>query len=221
MHVQMSTSVDAATVESARYALIRRLSYVFRHHLVVNLQPLGMICQVLRHRLGATSVAVSSIRESIEQVERLVGSSIQASDDVMLWLTADARLKVALGVAVGECVSNLRSSLSFRGFVIRYEESPLTFPVGQTAVREVLTAALIASTDHANGLSELVVNVAVVSDTVEISIQTRRGDQESCGEQDAYRLIEWDDVAVLAASHRYQFLKVSNEFSKIQLSAAA
>ena len=39
--------------EAARYALLRRLASSMRHHLVVNLQPIGMIYEVMDRRLRA------------------------------------------------------------------------------------------------------------------------------------------------------------------------
>ncbi|NNU44225.1 hypothetical protein [Ramlibacter montanisoli] len=42
-----------AEAEAARYALLRRLAPSFRHHLVVNLQPIGMIYEVMERRLRA------------------------------------------------------------------------------------------------------------------------------------------------------------------------
>ena len=217
MHVQILPSVDASKVESARYALIRRLGFVFRHHLVVNLQPLGMVCQVIRHRLGATPVDISTVHESVDQVERLVLTSIDACSDVVSWLTADAQSTITLDMAVRECLSNVRSSFSFRGFVIRYEETALDIPVSQVAVREVLTAALIAATDHAKGLSEMRVSVLVVADTAEIAIQTHPGVHASSAEQDAYRLLEWDDVQMLAMFHGLEFSHSSDGSLKIRI----
>ena len=43
----------AARADAARYALLRRLAPSIRHHLVVNLQPIGMIYEVLDRRLRA------------------------------------------------------------------------------------------------------------------------------------------------------------------------
>lgn len=217
MGIEVSQTVDASHVESARYALIRRLGFVFRHHLVVNLQPLNMVCQVMRHRLGATPLDICTVRDSVDQVERLVRHSIASSSDVVSWLTPDPQVQVALGTVVAECLSNVRSSFSFRGFAILYEEAPWDVPVSQVAVREVLTAALIAAADHAKGWSELVIGVAAGPDAAEISIATRQGSQASHGEQDAYRLLDWDDVQVLARSHGLQFLQASPELVKIRV----
>lgn len=221
MSVSTSPCEQASKLESARYAVIRRLGYVFRHHLVLNLQPLNMVCQVMHHRLSAVPVDIAAMRESVDQVERLVGASMDSCSEVVSWLTADARATVALRVAIGECLSSVRSSFSFRGFVIRYEESYSDLPISQVAVREVLMAALITATDHAKGLSEIVVAVLPVSDGAEVAIQMRRGANESQGEQNAYRLLDWDDVQALANYHGLGFLHTSSGLVKIRISRAS
>lgn len=210
-------SVDASTVESTRYALIRRLAYVFRHHLVVNLQPLGMISQLMHHRLNATPLDISAMRDSVDQVNRLARKSIDSCLDVVSWLTADPHVSVSVRDAVSECLANVRSSFSFRGFVIRYEETSLEALVSQVALREVLTATLIAVTDHAKGLGEIVISVRTVSNGMAIAIQMRSSAHESSAEQDAYRLLAWDDVQILASFHGMQFAHVSDEHVQIRV----
>ena len=40
-------SVATPAAEAARYALLRRLAPSMRHHLVVNLQPIGMVHEII------------------------------------------------------------------------------------------------------------------------------------------------------------------------------
>lgn len=203
--------MDESKVESTRYALIRRLGYVFRHHLVVNLQPLSMVCQVMHHRLNATQLDIPAMRDSVDQVNRLVRTSIDSSLDVVAWLTANPHAAVVISDAVGECIANVRSSFSFRGFVIRYEEATLDTLVSQVALREVLTAALIAIADHADGLDEIFISVQpTVSNEMDIALQLRNGANVSSAEEGAYRVLNWDDVQTLADFHGLHFTKVSD-----------
>ncbi len=217
MNAHTSRLVDAAKVESARYALIRRLGFVFRHHLVVNLQPLNMVCQVLHHRLGAETLEVLALHDSVAQITRLVRTSIDSCSDVVSWITADPQLTTAVSVGVGECLDNVRSSFSFRGFAIHCEESRLGTQVRQVAIREVLTAALFAVADHANGLDEMIVTTTPMADAIEIVIQLRRGVNTSSAEQDAYRLIGWDDVQALADFHSLQLSRHGDELVKMRM----
>lgn len=221
MNELAAPSVNLALVESARYALMRRLGYVFRHHLVVNLQPLSMTCQVMRHRLNGLPIEVSSLHESVDQVERLVRSSIESCSDVISWITAKGESKVSLSDALGECLANIRSSFSFRGFVIHYEDPHLDAPVDLVTLREVLTAALIATADHAQGLNELAVSVSDDAGVFEITLGARVGSGESVGEQNPYRLLTWDDVQSLATFHGVQLLRLHNGFMRIRMPHAS
>ena len=207
MNAKTISCVDIAVVESARYALMRRLGYVFRHHLVLNLQPLSMTCQVMRHRLNSVPIEIAPLNESVNQVERLVRSSIESCSEVISWLTANGDTKVALSESLGECLANIRSSLSFRGFVICYEDPHSASPIDPVALREVITAALIAIADHAHGLNEIVVTVLDEHGVVEITLGTRAGTGASVGEQNAYRLLTWNDVENLASFHGMQVLR--------------
>ena len=220
MNAQLSPLAEQSKVEAARYALIRRLGFVFRHQLVGALQPLNMICHLMQRRLSVTPLDVASMRDSVNQVTRLVRTSIDASLDVVSWLTPDLHATIGIGEAIGECLSYLRSSLSFRGFVIRHEESKLTNPVSPIALREVLSAALLATADHAKGMNEIVVHVVAESNGVEIAIEIRPGLTASSAEHDAYRLIEWDDVQVLAASHGLDFSRLGDGLVKIRIAAS-
>lgn len=215
MNVQLSPTVDASRLESTRYALIRRLGGVFGHQLVVNLQPLSIIFQVMEHRLSATPPNMDAIRENVEHARRLLRDSVDSCQDVLSWLAADEQTFVSASVVVGECISKLRSSLSFRSFAIQYGQSSLDIPVRQVAVREVLTAALIALSDQAKGLDEIVVTLLGLPNAVEIAIQLRKGANESSAEKNAYRVLKWSDVQLLATTHGVQFCRDSDELIKI------
>lgn len=214
-------AVDMAAVESARYALVRRLGHVFRHHLVVNLQPLGMACQVMRFRLNAAPVDVAAIGETVEQVQRLVRASIESSGDVVAWLNGAGPTDATLGSTVNECLANVRSSLSFRGFVIRYDDAPANGPVSHVALREVLTAALIAITDHAQGKTDIAVKVTSEADAAIVALTVRAGPGESSAEQNAYRLMSLGDVESLASFHGLRLLHDSSGSVRIRIAHAS
>lgn len=201
------SSADTAGVESARYALMRRLGFVFRHHMVVNLQPLSMTCQVMRYRLNGIPIDTSSLHESVDQVERLVRSSIDSCNEVISWLTAKVEPALPFSEALRECLANVRSSFSFRGFVIRYEDTQISSRVDPVALREVVIAALISVADHAQGLNEIMVAVFDDHAFVEINIGARAGTGTSVGEQNAYRLLTGEDVQSLATCHGLEFYR--------------
>jgi len=55
-------------VEVARYALTRRLVPVLRHHLVVHLQPTGMLCEAAESKLGAAPLDQDSLRDTVTRI---------------------------------------------------------------------------------------------------------------------------------------------------------
>jgi hypothetical protein len=56
------------SAEAARYALLRRLAPSMRHHLVVNLQPIGMIYEVMERRLRADPPDLHEVHESAQKI---------------------------------------------------------------------------------------------------------------------------------------------------------
>ncbi len=122
---------------------------------------------------------------------------------------------------MGECLANIRSSFSFRGFVIRYEDAHLASPIDSVALREVLTAALITIADHAQGLSDIEVTVLDQAGVAEITLEARAGSGASVGEQNAYRLLTWDDVQSLATFHGLQFLHIQNSVVRMRIAHAS
>ena len=109
----------ALHVEAARYALLRRLTFAMRHHLVVNLQPIGMITEVMERRLKAAQPDLVQVQQSMERINGFSKAAVQSCLDVVSWLAPDSRAGIALGAGIAECLALLRSNLSFRGFTVR------------------------------------------------------------------------------------------------------
>ena len=142
---------QASAVEAARYALTRRLVPILRHHLVVHLQPIGLICQVLERKLATGETAIAPVREGLPKIEDLTRRAIASSLDVVAWLAPNTEASTPLGAGVLDCLTMLRSNFTFRGFDVHNEVGDAQLPVPQAALREVLTAALIAATDDMSG----------------------------------------------------------------------
>jgi len=215
--IQKATFVDLAKVESTKYTLLRRLGFVFRHHLVGSMQPLNIMCQVMHLKLKSAPIDVAAMGESIDKTSGLVSRAINSSLDVIAWLSVDESSTVEIGSGVQDCIYHLESSLSFRGFEILHEKSNLNFKVNAAALREVLSAAVLAAADHAEGRSEIEIRILAITDTVEVTLQMHRGTNDSTAEMDAYRLIQWDEVERLAQSHGVGLQHALNEVVKIQL----
>jgi hypothetical protein len=113
-----------------------------------------------------------------------------------------------LAAAVQECVALLRSSFNFRGFTLKDQVGECTVPVSRAALRNVLPATLLALTDRAASPADLVLSVQAGSGpaVLSVALQPTDGTAGFAGEA-PYRLIEWNDVAVLADAEGIAFEK--------------
>lgn len=192
---------DRTQVEALRYALMRRIAPVLRHQLVGSLQPLGLVSQVLKHKLRADTPDVAVLADSAERAVALVRGASATSNEVMSWLSSDADVAVAVGDCIAQCVAGLHTSLSFHGFALRQDGGLREAPVQHLAAREVLTAALLACADHAQGRSEISIGAREVDGLVQITLAVREGAGASRADEGAYRALQWDEVEALARSH--------------------
>ena len=193
--------------EAARYALTRRLLPVLRHHMVVNLQPIGMIYEVLDRKMAGSEPDMAPIREGLGKINTLARSAIGSCLDVVTWLAPDPAAVTALGAGVEECLELLSNNFRFRGFNTVNEVGNATFQVSQSALREVLTAALMAATDGADGPVQLRIHAQSERDLTRLCIDTRPGEGTGFSTELAYRSLTWGDVEALAQAHRTLFTR--------------
>src|SRR3954453_9318442 len=85
--------------EAARYALLRRLAPSMRHHLVVNLQPIGMIYEVMDRRLRAATPDVASLQDSAGKINGFAKAALASCIDVVGWLAPDSSVPAAVDQA--------------------------------------------------------------------------------------------------------------------------
>ena len=192
------TSPDA---EAARYALLRRLAPSMRHHLVVNLQPIGMIYEVMERRLRVPQPDLSHVQESATKINTFARAALASCLDVVGWLAPDEVVGISLHEGARECSALLATSLSFRGYALRNEVGEMKRQVRRSALRSLLTGTLIHSTDHLKPPADLVLAAIAEDGGVEVSVTTRptEGDKGFSNEP-GYRKLEWRDLQALAAA---------------------
>lgn len=217
MKIQASPLVSPAQVDATRYALLRRLGFVFRHHLVGGLQPLNIMCRVMHLKLKGDPPDIAALKASVDQAIELVRTATSSCLDVVSWLSVETNSTVGIGEGIGECLSHLRSSFALRGFSIQCEDCSLDMRVSESALREVLTAAVIAAGDEAQGRSDIVIGLQELSDAIDITLKICKGMQESVAEHDAYRLLGWEEVQSLAWAHHVGFERISSEEVRIRM----
>ena len=187
--------------EAARYALLRRLAPSMRHHLVVNLQPIGMIYEVMDRRLKAPQPDLANVHESAHKINGFARAALNSCLDVVSWLAPEEGSTSSVTEGVRECSSLLATSLSFRGYPLRNEVPAIPGHVRRSAIRNLLTAVLIQATDENSPPADLVLRGESSSRgaRLDLTLRPSTGDQGFANEP-GYRGLEWSDVEALAAS---------------------
>jgi hypothetical protein len=187
--------------EAARYALLRRLAPSMRHHLVVNLQPIGMIYEVMERRLRADVPDILQVRDSAGKINGFAKAALGSCIDVVSWLAPDPAVTTTVEEAVRESTSLLATSLSFRGYALRNEAASLPGVISRPAVRSLLTGALVYCSDQLPAPADLVLSATSEAGKACIAIDVRRtpGEVNFRGEA-GYRKLEWSDLEALAAA---------------------
>ncbi len=186
-------------VEAARYALLRRLAPSMRHHLVVNLQPIGMIYEVMDRRLRAPQPDLGHIHDNARKINGFARAALASCLDVIAWLAPDDDAVTTPAACVRECVALLATSLGFRGYALRNEVTDLPGQVDRCAIRTLLSAALIHVCDEHPEPAELVLEGSVQAAGLQLQIRMSHngGDAGFAGEPD-YRALTWSDMQALA-----------------------
>lgn len=208
-------------VEAARYALLRRLAFAMRHHMVVHLQPIGMITEVMERRLQSASPDLAQVHESMTRVNGFSRAAVQSCLDVVSWLAPLDGTVIPLSAGVQECLSLLRSGLSFRGFTLKEELGGLDVAVARVGLRNVLPACLLALTDRASSPADVVLSAQAAAGHAILSIALQPGDGPAGFSGDTpYRLLAWDEVQALAAAEGIA-LERSGETLRLTIPASA
>ncbi|HEY8360168.1 MAG TPA: hypothetical protein VIL30_22145 [Ramlibacter sp.] len=194
-------SPPSPAAEAARYALLRRLAPSMRHHLVVNLQPIGMIYEVMERRLRSAEPDLAHVHDSAGKINGFARAALASSIEVVGWLSPDEAVGTGVQEAARECAGLLATSLSFRGFALRNEVASQAGQVRRSAIRSLLTGALVYTTDHLPPPAVLVITAQAGEQEVVLSIAVRAGEgDKGFAAEAAYRRLEWRDMQALAAA---------------------
>jgi hypothetical protein len=197
-----TTACEAA--EAARYALLRRLASSLRHHLVVNLQPIGMVYEVMERRLRAPEPNLADVHDSAQKINGFARAALASCLDVVTWLAPEEGVTIGVQDGIRECLSLVATSFTFRGYTLRSnastgEASPLPGEVSRSAMRTVLTAALLHVTDENAAPSEVLLSAESAAEGAVLTLELRpvEGDR-GFSTAPNYRKLDWSDVSALA-----------------------
>jgi hypothetical protein len=185
-------------VESARYALMRRLAFAIRHELVVHFQPIGMLAEVMERRLRTPDPDLAQLHQAMVKIQGFSKQAALSCLDVITWLSPDAAT-VPLSDAIDEVMRLLRSNLSFRGFQLRTENEAFAEPVQKAAARMLLPACLLALSDETQAPADLVLKVEPGDGEVTLDMRVHGLDGEpGFPGEPTYRPLGWHEVDALA-----------------------
>jgi C4-dicarboxylate-specific signal transduction histidine kinase len=209
---------DARLVEAARYALLRRLAPSMRHHLVVNLQPIGMIYEVMDRRLKVPQPDLAEVHESAHKINGFAKAALASCLDVVTWLAPLEEARTTVEDGVRECLALVATSLTFRGYNLRNDVAPVAGAVRRSSLRNVLTALLLYATDHTPATADLV--LAAEGDerklTLTLTIRPTEGEPSFTGEV-GYRRLEWADLEALAGAESAELTREGRLLLRLSL----
>ena len=210
------------SAESARYALLRRLAPSMRHHLVVNLQPIGMIYEVMERRLRADQPDLHEVHESAQKINGFARAALDACLNVVTWIAPEEGTTVAAADGVRECMSLLATSLTFRGFALRNEADDAHGEVRRSAIRTVLTAALLYTSDEMPPPAEIVLSAQADGRTLVLTLSAKpHAGEQGFMPEPPYRKLGWADVQALAASESVEVTRDGPQRMQVRLPLAA
>lgn len=208
--------------EAARYTLLRRLAPSMRHHLVVNLQPIGMIYEVMDRRLKAPQPDLADVHDSAHKINGFAKAALHSCLDIVTWLAPDEDVPTTAEAGVRECLGLVATSLTFRGYNLRDEVGSVAGEVRRCAIRTVLTAALIHATDHTPATADLALAGEAVKAGLALSLTVRpTGGEPSFIAEPPYRRLGWADLEALAAAEGVVVTRESPSLLRLLLPWAA
>lgn len=185
--------------KAARYTLLQRLMPAIRHHMMGKFQSMGMIAAVMERRLLSADPDLGSIREDCSSLGSVSRTAASSTLNLMTWIDPQSVATLTVEAGVMECMGLLSTDLRFKGFVIVNEVSGIDAELSSTALRSVLSAALMALSDLSEAPADLVIRAQVMPDRVELSIDLRPTEGRAKNVRlTEYRPLNWRDVEVLA-----------------------
>lgn len=190
---------SSAAAEAARYALLRRLAPSMRHHLVVNLQPIGMIYEVMDRRLRAPAPDLAHVQDGVDKINGFAKAALQSCVDVVGWLAPDDTATCTVPEAARESTALLATAFSFRGYALHNETAAMPGLVRRSGIRHLLAATLLHCTDDRPAPADLVLAGAAQEAGALLSVTVRRTQAAPGLRGEAnYRPVTWDDLQALA-----------------------
>lgn len=195
--------------DAVRYAVLQRIAPALRHDMVVNLQPIGMIYELMEHRLAHQEVDVSMLQESSAKMSRFARAALTSCTHTATWLERDPQATTSLAEGVGESAALLGRAFGFMGFKLINKVRDDAPSVPRDALRHTLTAALLAAVDTAHDPSDVVLSSSLGAKDIALSIAVvaQPGKRLQQAFEPAYRRLVWHDVEAVATAESIGFAR--------------
>jgi hypothetical protein len=196
--------------DAVRYAVLQRIAPAMRHQMVASLQPIGMIYELMEHRMANGGADAQALQENAGRISRLAKAAMLSSIEAMTWLERDSGVMVAVTQGVRESMDMLGKTLGFMGFKLVNEVADSDCRVPRDALRSTLTSALLAAADSARFPSDLILQSRACGHDLAISVlvlaaqpggRTLQAFEENC------RRLNWDDVKAVAMAEAVGFVR--------------
>ena len=196
--------------EAARYALLQRLTPAIQHHLMGKFQSMGVLATMLERHLRSAEPDLLGMRTDCAALKSASLTAANSSSYLMTWIAPDRAATLTVDAGVTECLGLLTTEFRFKGFVILNEVSGIDVALCSTALRSVLSAALIALCDLSAAPAELVIRAQTRAQRVELSIELRPTEGRATPVRPAkYRPLSWRDVQILALAESVKLTRTS------------
>ena len=218
-----ASGLQSCEAEAAHYALLRRLAPVIRHNMAGTLQPIAMVAAMLERRLQKGNSDSEALLRNARDIMALSKEAAASCVDLMSWLAPKEKRLITAGAGIAECLGMVATQLSFKGFSVVDNTGDPLVQLPQSALRTVLTAALIALTDTASAPGKVLIGAEFAQDLLTLHIELKPHDSAEpmrAADKLPYRLLDWRDVQVLAEQESVQLVHGKNRLT-LQFEAVA
>ena len=187
------------SAEAACYVLLRRLAPALKHDMVGAFQPISLMAALLQKRLQATPPDMHLLKENSVSIKTLSRESAATCLDLMSWLQPLDNEQIDLATGTQEALRLVAAELMAKGFDLVNETGSIDREVAKSVLRNVFLASVLALTDQALSVANVLLTAHMVNDALVLKITlTAQKSEKPYESYQVYRTIEWSDVQSLA-----------------------
>jgi hypothetical protein len=161
---------------------------------------------------------LASVHDSAHKINGFARAALASCLDVVTWLAPEEEALITAAEGVRECFSLVATSLTFRGYALRNEVQPVPGQVRRSAVRNVLTAALLHATDENPAPADLVLTAEAGAGALVLSLTLRPTDgDQGFSPEPPYRALRWSDVEALAAAESISLSREGRQMMRLSI----